>query len=157
MSVENIYDFETQLETAFLAGLTAAGLTAVGPADAPTFERTRPYVAIRFACGPAKQSYHIVSGAKRNASWSGQLEVVLITDATATGKASHRNYRALVRKVMADLRNTLNADLDYHKIQNIVEQSTAPEYKPEDGSEMSHLLYAVDFGIDAGAWGELTT
>lgn len=43
----------------------------------------------------------------------------------------------------------------FHKVQNIVETGTTPQYSPDKGFEQSSIIYAVEFGIDGAAWSEL--
>ncbi len=165
MSVEAIYDFETAIEAAVAKCLRdVQELTTATPADAATFQNTRPRVEVTFTTGAAKQSFHMVSGIKRNATWGGQLHLDIITAADSTGKASHRTYRAFVREALANLLTDINGNdpdgnayLPCHHIQNIVEAGTIPQYQPQTGIEQSGLIFNVEFGVDAGAWVELTT
>lgn len=163
---EKIYDFETAMEDGFSALFEAAGLSWVTPRKASKFQHERSRVGLRFRTGLATQSKHVVAqdgNHLRNASWSGTLELDVIT-ASATDDAdsdsSHRSYRALVRAIMAtaiyDLNDTEATALPYHRIQNIVEQSVNVSVSPEQGYEKSNFTYAVAFGIDADSWTEIT-
>ena len=151
MSIEAIYDFETPIEQAFATLLKAAELNVLTPSDTPTMQSARPRVDLAFQVGSAKRSYHIVSTVLRNASWQGHLTLQLITNPAV--KPMHRAYRAEIRNVMAQWASiTMNC----HKLQGCYESSTTPTFKTDDGYEVSTLVYTIDFGIDAGAWAELT-
>lgn len=153
---EGIYDFETAMEDAFAAALTAAGLVVTTPRTAAQFAKERPRVELEFLTGAENQSYHNVNGLLRSATWQGQLIVEIITGSASTGNESHRTYRAKVRRKMADLRNdAINEALLYHKIQNLIDQGTTPAYRTDDGYEKSRLQYSVPFGIDHAAWAAL--
>lgn len=156
MSAINLYDFETAIETAVAAALTDAGLIAVTPSSDPTFQKTIPRIEVSFQPGAAKQTWHPTQN--RNCTWTGMLSLAVVTEGDSQNRAVHRQYKAELRNVMADLRNTLNATLDYHKIQNIVDAGVSSEsYQPEQGVDVSVLHFNVDFGIDNGAWVELNT
>lgn len=43
----------------------------------------------------------------------------------------------------------------FHKVQNIIETGTTPQYSPDKGFEQSSIIYGVEFGIDGAAWSEI--
>lgn len=154
------------MEAAFAAALRDAGLTVATPLEFSSLKLERPRVDLMFNPGPARQSFHLVSGVKRNATWTGSLNLVIVCDGEGWGSAQHRAYRASVRNVMATLLNTINSlndaqdakrYLPYHTVNNIVDMGTTQQVKVEDGIEESQMQYAVEFGITLGAWAELNS
>lgn len=164
MSDAALYDFETALEDAFAESMQDAGLTVCTPRTFMQFRQSRPRVDIMFQAGAAKKGFHIIDGVKRNATWNGQLHCVVVTDGDGSGSADHRSYRAKVRRVIADLLNTINSlegdvkkYLACHVVQDITEAGTSTSYEAAQGVEESVILANVDFGIDRAAWAELST
>ena len=167
----NLYDFEAQIEDAVAAVLSASDMQVVTPRTAGKFQKARPRIEVLFQTGHAKQSYHVINGANRNASWAGSLTLTIVTqpgDPDTSGNPDssevHRQYRARLRNLMATSVVTLNGSdasnnryLPYHQIQNVVENGTTPKYATDKGYEMSTITFAVDFGIHKDAWAELTT
>lgn len=184
--ITNLYDYETPIEDGFSCALQDAGLTVVTLRSGVAFQETRPRVELLFKLGPARQSYGPVGFTELNASWTGRLEIELITNTADTRQArAFRIYRASLRNIMASLRpptdnqfGGINSNrtaglpdltigdrvyssgdqyLLYHKVQNIIEDGADPDPQPDKGLETSKLYYRIDFGIDAAAWAELAT
>lgn len=177
--ISAVFDFETAMEVAFELFLQAGQITAVRPPFEPLDDEngnqvaiSRPRVEIQFSCGGATGGDHVAQGAQRNATYTGTLELQVVTDSGPEGSAAHRDYRAMVRKLMSDARkglqgvgnpalgiNGANADgityLPCHKVQDVREDGCTPNYKVERGFEISTLTYRINFGIDHGAWAEL--
>lgn len=162
---DELYDFETQLEDGFALAMTEAGLIASTPRNFARFIQDRPRVDLLFTTGAEKQSFHIVNGERRNATWGGVLGVAIVANGDGEGSVEHRQYRAKVRRVMADLRNHMNdltedgtakKYLRFLHIQNIRDQGTSVSQEVAKGVESSAMQYAIDFGVDQAAWAELT-
>lgn len=166
MSAESLYDFETAMENAFAFAMRDAGLTVATPRDFATYELSRPRVDLMFQSGPAKQSFHLVNDVRRNAAWSGTLNLVVVCDGEGWGSVAHRTYRAKVREVMATMLGCINSlndtndaklYLPHHTVNNIVDMGTVQQVKATEGIEESQMQYAIEFGITHSAWAELTT
>lgn len=185
--ITNLYDWETAIEDGFACALLDQGIETRTLRSDPQFQEVRPRVELLFRGGPARQSYGPSGYTTRNASWTGRLEIQLITNTDTTRQTrGFRTYRAYVRSVMetmrpnpANINNTgLNAVRDsdaasvtlgdrtfaasgdyciYHKIQNIIEEGADQDPDPDKGIDTSKIYYRIDFGIDGAAWAELTT
>lgn len=168
----NIFDFDTAIYSAFQRLFSDNAITLVTPKESAQFQKDRARVEMLFQLGQAKQSYHIVNNQLRNASWFAQVIFQIITpqgETSATlipvldSSEAHREYRARVRNILSTAKDALNGNdltgdayLPFHEVQLINDLSTSPEYKPQDGIESSRMVYGLEFGIDQGAWVELT-
>ena len=168
--ITNLYDAATQIEDALAAIFTANGLTAATPRSAAEFQKARPRVEVMVELSEEKKSYYVFpDGRQRNGTWNGQIKLKIVApsgglqeDGTVDASNAHREYRAMVAHLMADMQFTLNgtdedgeAYLPYHKIQRIGGSAFVASYKPEKGVEISEPIFSLEFGIDHGAWAEI--
>lgn len=157
----NIYDLEGQMYSGLTILFDDSGNVLWTPNNAPKEKKERPRTEALFVVGQEKKSYHVFAdGSRRNATWFASLSFEFITD--SGNVASHREYRALIRSLLAPGIGILNGSsqngvvyLPYHRIQLATETGTTQEYRAADGFERSRINYSIEFGIDHGAWAEL--
>ena len=153
-TLAEIYDFETPIEAAFKTLLTDAGLTSKTSADEFDFQKTRPRVDIQFTINGANDSRRFTcpDGKFRHDLYSGTLTLAVVTNPrTVNGivVTTHTAYLTAVRVAMSEAESASLTDLE---IRYVVPQSTTPRVTPEDGMEVSNLIYDVRFGIKPGSW-----
>jgi tetraacyldisaccharide-1-P 4'-kinase len=149
-----IYDFETPIQAAFKALLTEAGLSAFTPDDTIDFQKDRPRVEILFTDSGANNSRHQIcpDGKYRHDLYKGTVTLAVITNPrTENGEqtTTHQEYKAKVRQVMAE---AYTAELDDFEIRYVTPAGSTPKISPEDGVEVSNLVYNIDFNIKATSW-----
>ena len=168
-AITEIYDFETAIEEAFRAALAAADLTAYTVATVPDesdieaaqqFQKSRPRVTLHLETGGAagmllaNGGIRASSGSSPEQCYSGTLTLEVLTEAAI---ASHRTYRATVRRVMDTICPDVNGDpLTKHKVQKCKASGTSAIYSSDQGAYVSKLTYDLDFSIQTEAWADLT-
>jgi hypothetical protein len=162
--IEKLYSPAKQINEALATIFTLAGLTAYHPNSAPVLQKARARIEINTQVGAEHQSYHTFSdGSKRNAAWTGQIEFSIIAPTTsADGAESLSQIQAVFAWCMSNIAADLNGNdssgnayLPYHEIQRITGNALAQSFPYEDGYLMAKPVYALEFGIDGGAWVEL--
>lgn len=149
-----IYDFETPIEGAIKTLLTDAGLTVKTPDDAIDFQKDRPRVEVMFAETGANDSRRQIcpDGKYRHDLYRGTLTLAVVTaPRTDDGEqtTTHQEYKAKVRQVMSD---AYAATLDDLEIRNVIPAGSTPRISPEDGVEVSNLLFNIEFNVKETSW-----
>jgi hypothetical protein len=117
-----LYDFEGQLETAWAAVFTTAGMTAYS--QQATGDKTSAFLNLQATIGAGRREYYLKSGVPdANKNFDFVLEVQIVTNRTATSaNATHATMRGKVRNLMERWLavntggSNINASLTYLRI-----------------------------------------
>lgn len=160
MTNSDIYDFEGNVPDMIAVAFTAAGQNALTVNTPPDVQKLRPRSELVFRPGPAASPPRImiVPGWGRVvAAHTGELEIASITDPSDTGKATHSQYRALIRRLMDldNVRNAVNLPSSPYQLDFITPTGSTQIMKTEDGYEVSRLTYHIQFSIKQSAFNQL--
>lgn len=161
MSVETVYDPESECELAIGAQLTNA-IATFTPSDAPQFQKERARVEVVCALGAGQGHMQDIdedpSGdyRPREDAWAMQFRVMVVTQADIK---SHRSVLALMRKTMAELPWTINGTatgMQNHFIgRPMVHQSSSRMFKTADGLFQTQMVYSGIISVHRDAWDKL--
>ena len=161
MTAADLYDFESGVANSAAVAFTSAGLNVATITLAPNIQKPRPRSEITFRPGGAIKPCRIllISGKRRIAAYTGELEIVSITDASGTGKQTHALYRGQIRQLMEldEFRAVVNINTSPYNIDFIYATGSGETLATKDGYEISRLTYAVDFSIKADAFTQLNS
>ncbi len=150
-----IYDFEAQLEAAFIDFLNTVSVAAMGPDALIAFQKATPRTEAMFTEGGAIDTHRFQTydGNYRHDLYQGSLTLRLITrPRTKDGEANtaHSTYRAKIRNMMS--RAKQEVEMDNLELRYLVPSGNSPSIKSEDGYEMSTMTFQITFGIKTGVW-----
>ena len=165
-----VYDFEGVFEPVIAAVFIAAGITCATPETITKFQQARPRIEIMMRTGGAKpkgsQGQRIIVdtlGNIRDAAYSGELNVSVITNASEADKVTHAQYRAYVRALMMSLPLAINntsitqpvgnpvVGLTNHRLNFITHTGDTWTIKNSDGYWQTNMTFAIDFSIQSNA------
>jgi hypothetical protein len=148
-----LYDFETQMDSAWSAYLIAQGLSA--PKQRGAAVLATPRVEVKFTTGAATGSMHPFVTAEykpRPDRFAGSLLLRVVTNRTKND-SSHSTQRGAVRGYVADfLRVQTTDNLPYLWIFDIMDGGTTESTNDEDSADISDLTFNIKFGIRSDAW-----
>ena len=167
-TIEQLYNFESAIETAIKSALLAAGIKeeygieVYTSQDETDFQNIRPRIELEFVAS-APTGHRITSNATAYLpdSWEGTLQVALITNSSdgTSGVTDHSGWRARLRYELDLIESTLVSDaggddtlLPYHSVNKFLAAGSTPTMKPEDGYIESRLAYEIHFNIRPTAW-----
>jgi hypothetical protein len=153
-----LYDFETQIETAFITAFTAASLTSYAQQSNET--KTSPFLNVQVTIGAGRREYAQTSAGRANKNFEFTLEVQIVTARTASGtpNATHKTMRGKVRNLLERWlsANTggsnVNASLSYVRI---IDMSRAGGQRGVDEDQTFDITtesYAGVFQVKDDAW-----
>lgn len=159
-SFDDIYNIEPAIETALKTIIEAEEVSVVRTTDAATdFQKLRPRVELEYIHTDLNQSNSGASTYYRSRLWSGQLNMLIVTNAKADddgGMNQHFQIRARMRNVMAKLRKDLISTyptlLPWHTVELVREQGTSPSITPQDGSITSQMTFEFQVNVKPDAW-----
>lgn len=152
-----LYDFEGQLDAAFAAALTAAGLTAFPQQD--TSDKVTPWATVQTSVDAATGRYALLAGVPRgNSAWNFTLNVEVATNRTeASGNTSASTYRGKARYYLERWLATqgasgMNARLAYLVIEHLISTGANRSVIDESRLDITQFTYAGVFSIKDAAW-----
>lgn len=153
-----LYDFEGQLDTAFAAAITAAGLQTFKQQD--TTDKTAPWATVQVTVDAAAGRYHTnAAGAVTgNSAWNFTLTVEVATNRTeTTGNANAATYRGKVRYYLERWLATqgasgMNARLTYLVIEYLISTGANRSFVDDTRLDLIQFTYAGVFSIKDTSW-----
>lgn len=151
-SIQALYDFEAEIETAIKTACTAASVTAVIQRE--TGDVATPYVAIQFVQGAGMGHLHKHDSVWREDKWEGEVQITIRTE-RSQNNATHATYRKAIRKVMSEWQvatTGINALLTYLRLLDCKTAGNSPEINTEENIDESTMRYSTPFEIKSSAW-----
>lgn len=157
--IQTLYDFETQLETAwadvFEDKFTELSITcAVGISRDQGIEVT-PRVEIFLSLGtPPTQRTTIGQASPKQvpSAFAGTLTVAVITT-RETNTDDHGPIRGVVRYLLSGANQIMTEQrLPYLQILELLPAGSAPTVNPEKNEDSTDMVYSIIFAIRDGAW-----
>lgn len=147
-SLTDLYDFEGIVERAAAEVLTSAGIVAYTPAI-PMAKRALPRVEVMFSVG-SEQGHMVLltDGTQRADRWRGSL----VAQCVARTEAEVRSLRAKLRDVTAAWRGALNAAMENHNFDEILDAGSSPLVSVDGGYLASTLRFSVVLSVAPAAW-----
>lgn len=159
-AIVDLWDSEGAIETAIATVFTANGMETATPATISLFQNKRPRVDLICKIGSAQPNGNrviLASGTQITGAYKATVGAIILTSSEEASKLIHREYRAKIRWIMAQIGALVNgAILTTHKIQWAVETGTTLVTKPEEGFWNSGIEFAIDFSQQADALKALT-
>jgi hypothetical protein len=162
-NIQTLYDFETQLETAWVSILTAAFAAAsiscgVASTRSAVIEDT-PRVDLEVLVGSAlKQRRGVTTLIYPNTyyreipiAFDAKLQVSIVTT-RPTNDAEHGAIRGLVRYNLTGSANVIGAQLPYLQVMEQLNESGSSRLIDEKEQDISLLIYDFQFAISNDAW-----
>lgn len=151
-----LYDFESQLETAWAAAFTAVSVTSYSQQS--TSDKSAPYCNIQATINESRREYSTVQSA--NHLFGFQLEVQVVTNRTATSaNTTQATYRGKVRNALERwlaAGNTggsgINARLDHIIIVDFARTGGNRGVDESQTLDITTETYAGAFQIKPTAW-----
>lgn|GEM_PF-1749358 len=148
--INDIYDYETAIETAVKTLLTDNGITAVRQRD--TAELATPRVDVQFAVGAGEDHSHVFrNGEQRPDIFNGNLRLQVVTSRNQND-TNHGTFRAKVREAIYKWRDSLNPILAYHAVLKVLESGTVPDIVEDQDQDVSIVNFNIVFCVRADAW-----
>jgi len=154
-----LYDFETQLETAWDTVFTAAGYTTHVTQD--TTDKDTIYVEVKAEIGAGGESYEMLSQTVPygNRMFDFTLTVDVKTSRTETGaNTAHKTARGKVRNLLerwpTDCTggSSINSNLTYIKIARMVRTGGDRSSDEGRGQDITTETYSGTFQVKRDAW-----
>ncbi|MGC3961326.1 MAG: hypothetical protein QM813_26385 [Verrucomicrobiota bacterium] len=168
MPVENIndlYDFETAIESGFKNLFASNDLKAFTSNDGDDDKRPRPRVELFFTVGA--ETGHRLGALPyfRADAFAGQLLVIVVSNTrpVEVGTQEHSEFRSAVRNLMAKAtyllkvnREAANDMMPNHAVHSVVHSGSTPSYESDQGYYETTIQYDLKFSIQPEAWPEET-
>ena len=149
-SLEQLFDFETAMEAAVVAALTAAGITAHSQRDSA--DRKTPRVEVQFSSGAVTGHMAMPGRTQIYDQFSGTLRLTVVTD-RAKNEASHSVFISKIRsKLYQPAKVFTEANLPFYDILDVQDQGLQIGVDPERNLDVTVNIYSIRFGINSEAW-----
>jgi hypothetical protein len=177
-TIDQVYQFETAIETAFARVLASRQMTVYTPSNdefltpefiesnpdlaeylpnGSAFQKKRPRLEVVMTLGAGKgillplAGRLAVSGSLPETSYSSSLRVFVVTESKVQ---IHRAHCAMARSLFDTIREALNETslLPFHSVQSIRLSGSSPSYRTQDGAYETEMAYELDFCIRREAW-----
>lgn len=157
-----LYDFETQLETAWDTVFEAASLTTY--TQQASTDKTGPYVTVQATVGEAGRKYQTVSDneIKGNILFGFTLEVQVVSNRTGTDAAAnlaaHKTARGKVRHLLERWPaqctggSNINSQLSYIAIADMARSGGSRGVDEGRNFDITTETYSGQFQIKPDAW-----
>jgi hypothetical protein len=153
---DQIYDFETAIETVFAQILQTQ---FSGMVENVVITRARdildtPRVELTLTVGEALRQRRSMGTPSREIpnAFNGVLSARLVTSRELNG-GSHGKLRGLLRYYLSASANLVNGgNLPYHQILEMLPAQSTPQIIDELQQDVSELHYSIQFAINNAAW-----